>query len=93
MLLQAAKDAFVKYKSNQLPDIRELVDAFDNLANAVHCRLSLYSTEVYQFVSSIMYHSTIVGSVWRLTEGATENNDICQQNQIFCMCPRYPEDF
>ena len=89
MVLQAAKDTFATYKANKLPDIRELVDAFDNLANAVHRRLSLSSVEVYQFASSIMYHSTIIGSVWRLTEGATESNAVCRMSLTFANRIRY----
>ena len=77
------------HKANQLPGVRELVDAFDNLANAVHRRLSLYSAEVYQFASSIMYHSTIIGSVWRLTEGATESKAICRMPLTFVNRIRY----
>ena len=44
---------------------------------------------------------TAIGSVWRLTKGATENNDICRMSSSFvnriryfaCMHPRYSEDF
>ena len=45
MLLQAAKDDFHMNKSNQLPNISKLaiVDAYDNITNAVRCRLSLYT--------------------------------------------------
>ena len=77
MVLQAAKDAFTTYTTHQLPDIRELVDAYDNLANAVNQRFPPSFFEVNQFTSSIMYHSAIVGSVWRLTEGTTEDSKIC----------------
>ena len=78
MVLQAAKDAFTTYTTHQLPDIRELVDAYDNLAIAVNRRFPSSFSEVNQFTSSIMYHSAIVGSVWRLTEGTTEDSKICK---------------
>ena len=78
MVIQAAKDAFNTYTTCQLPDIRELVDAYDNLANALNQRFPSSFFEVNQFTSSIMYHSAIVGSVWRLTEGTTEDSMICK---------------
>ena len=77
MVIQVAKDAFNTYTTHQLPDIRKLVDTYDNLADAVNRRFPLCFFKVYQFTSSIMYHSAIVGSVWRLTEGTTEDSRIC----------------
>ena len=82
VVLQAAKGAFTTYTTHQLPDIRELVDAYNNLANALNQRFPLSFFEVNQFTSSIMYHSTIVGSVWRLTEGTTKDRKICHNNML-----------
>ena len=63
--------------------------AYDNLANA--CSLSYIYIGCHSILlkfinlpqTSIMCHSAIVGSVRRLTEGATENNDICRMSLKF----------
>ena len=54
--------------------IKELEMAYKNLPNSLHRRLSW--SEMNEVTFSIMYHSTIVCSVGRMIDGATEDEGI-----------------
>ena len=75
-VLQAARDSFAKMNdATSFPTIEELEMAYENLANSFYKRLS--QSEMNEVTFSIMYHSTIVHSVRRLSEGAVEDDEIC----------------
>ena len=85
-ILQAARDSYQLFNANEtlmFPDIKELMEAYDNLANMLHRRVPLQYGQVNEVVFSIMYHSTIVGSVGRMIDGATEDNDICSTSPTY----------
>ena len=75
-ILQAARDSFATMiNATSFPTIEELEMAYENLANSLYERLS--QSEMNEVTFSIMYHSTIVHSVRRLSEGAVEDDEIC----------------
>ena len=75
-VLQAARDSLnLMIYGSSFPNIEELEMAYENLANSLYKRLS--QSEMNEVAFSIMYHSTIVHSVRRLSEGAVEDDEIC----------------
>ena len=85
-ILQAARDSYQLLNANEtlmFPDIEELMGAYDNLANMLHRRVPLQYGQVNEVVFSIMYHSTIMGSVGRMIDGATEDDDICSTSPTY----------
>ena len=75
-VLQAARDSLnLMIHTTSFPAIEELEMAYENLANSLYERLS--QSEMNEVAFSIMYHSTIVHSVRRLSEGAVEDDEIC----------------
>ena len=85
-ILQAARDTYQLFNANEtlmFPDIKELMEAYDNLANMLHRKVPLQYGQVNEVVFSIMYHSTMVGSVGRMIDGATEDDDICSTSPTY----------
>ena len=85
-ILQAARDSYQLLNANEtlmFPDIEDLMEAYDNLANMLHRRVPLQYGQVNEVVFSIMYHSTIMGSVRRMIDGATEDDDICSTSPTY----------
>ena len=75
-VLQAARDSFaMMIDTTSFPAIEGLEMAYENLANSLYKRLS--QSEMNEVAFSIMYHSTIVHSVRRLSEGAVKDDEIC----------------
>ena len=75
-VLRAARDSFATMNdATSFPNIEELEMVYENLANRLYKRL--LQNEMNEVTFSIMYHSTIVHSVRRLSEGAVENDEIC----------------
>ena len=78
-IVRSARDSYKVYKATKtrLP-IDELFEAYEDFVVKLFKAIPHEDNEILDIALSFMYHSTIVSSVRRITEGAVSDDDICQ---------------
>jgi hypothetical protein len=79
-IVRSARDSYKVYKASKtrLP-IDKLFKAYEDFVVKLFKAISHEDNEIIDIALSLMYHSAIVTSVRRITEGAVSDDDICQE--------------
>ena len=80
ILLAARHTAAVYNQTANMPPFSELIISYNDLADEMNKAISDKSSQVFFMV---MYHSTIIGSAYRIANGVQEDWEICEPS------PRY----
>ena len=83
-IVRSVRDSFKVYKATKtrLP-IDELFEAYEDFVVELFKAVPHKDNEINEIALSLMYHSTIVTSVRRITEGAVSDDDICQEPPLY----------
>ena len=83
-IVSAALNSCKAYNTaSGLPAIDELFEAYEDFVAELFKAIPHEDNEINEIALSLMYHSTIVTSVRRITEGAVSDNDICQESPTY----------
>ena len=83
-IVRAARNSYKAYNSaSGLPAIDELFEAYEDFVAELFKAVPHKDNEINEIALSLMYHSTIVTSVRRITEGAVSDDEICEESPTY----------
>ena len=83
-VVRAARKSYKAFNTAyDLPAIDELFEAYEDFVAELFKVIPHEDNEINEIALSLMYHSTIVTSVRRITEGAVSDDEICEESPTY----------
>ena len=83
-VVRAARKSYKAFNTaSDLPTIDELFEAYEDFVAELFKVIPHEDNEINEIALSLMYHSTIVTSVRRITEGTVSDDEICEESPTY----------